>query len=50
MLPLSVVLLVLGLWVPALALVYLSVLSSLAWIPLVIVGVVKTVTDSRRAG
>ena len=45
MLPLAFVLLVLGLLVPSLALVYLSVLSSIVWVPLLIVGLVRRSTS-----
>ena len=39
--PLAVVALVVGLEVGSLALVYLSIASSLAWLPLLVVGIVK---------
>jgi hypothetical protein len=45
MLPLAFVLLVLGLLVPSLALVYLSILSSIVWVPLLIVGAVRRSTS-----
>ena len=46
MVPLAVLLLVLGLGTSSLALVYLSVFCSIAWLPLLIVGIVK-LTRSR---
>jgi hypothetical protein len=49
MLPLSLLLLVAGLVVPSLALVYLSILAGLAWVPLLIIGIVLLTRD-RQAG
>ena len=45
---LSFLLLVAGLTAPSLALVYLSIAASLLWLPLLVVGVVLAVVDSRR--
>jgi hypothetical protein len=41
MLPLSFVLLVIGLAAPSLALVYVSILCSVVWVPLLIVRMVR---------
>lgn len=49
MIPLSVLALVLGLILPSLGLVYLSIFCSVVWIPLLIVGVVR-LSASRRTG
>ena len=49
MVPLAMLLLVLGLGVPSLTLVYLSILCSVAWMPLLIVGLVKVARSRRPA-
>jgi hypothetical protein len=47
MVPLAMLLLVLSLSVASLALVYLSILCSIAWLPLLVIGLVK-LARSRR--
>lgn len=47
MVPLAMLLLVVGLGVASLALVYLSIVCSIAWLPLLVIGLVK-LARSRR--
>lgn len=47
MIPLSLVVLVLGLILPSLTLAYLSILFSVVWLPLLVVGLVQ-LAGSRR--
>ena len=49
MLPASLVLLALGLGASSLALVYLAIFCSIAWVPLLVVGLVKQ-SGTRRSG
>lgn len=48
MLPLSFLLLVLGLALPSLALVYVSIACSVVWVPLLVIGLVRLATSGRR--
>ena len=47
MLPLAMLLLVVGLLAASLVLVYLSIVCSISWVPLLIIGVVK-LSKSRK--
>jgi len=49
MLPISMVALVGGLSLPSLALVYLSIFCSIAWLPLLVIGLMK-LSAFRRTG
>lgn len=49
MIPLAVVLLLVGLAVPSLVLVYLSIVASVIWIPLLAAGLVKLIRGRQLA-